>query len=1020
MAGTGGLALLAMLESCSHHTAKGSAKEPFEQALQLLRDAVRSSPDHLSRRADDAVAAKDATRIAAFVRDHVAVVPPWSEGDDVAVARRWGSAATLRGGQGTLRDRADLLAGLLTKAGFPASVKIATRPAAINLTTLYQDRLVALSPDQHGIDRAQGLLATAGVPVPSSKPALPPEAPDPVPAIVGALPGAVQQITPRTDLLPDQVPVVAFTEHGTTKYAFALGNLAPAAAPEGLADADPASPLPTVKVTVSGLANPAPGSRTPRGELIDLVHGEWATDALVGRQLLLTFVPPEGPKALLTTKSAADLPVRVPVLRLQAESPATAPPGKVGPIISVQGDVYSGGSSGGQLDGPYGPIKVATADERKKAIAAAATVAVSANASTFPEVALDVAVRDANGASVDGLDATAFTVTDSAGKPSAVTIRSNAKDTTRPRVLIAYDTSGSVSDSWPSAQAQSTFEQSLASTLQGAATQTPFDVQVVGLGQDPDKDAWKAPTSADVVAALHSVSSDSSVWETVGGPALDQGPVAIVLVSDNQSALEDPAAIPTFQRRLASAGVPVFCLPVGQPDEKATSTILSLSHGARLDPNGESVATKLADLIKPLAAKRTAAGYRLSYVAPAGGPAQRTVTVALAGRAALNAPAKYEVPAKPVTPASFVGLYVTFEVNGQTVRRRLAGLHVTGTGVPIGALDDAAAGADTRAAIYGVTTIAFEPGLTTQAAMLDDVLSSYLSIEPLRPIWKKATPDEILKKAGNTIRRVPGLFTSLLAPLPAIPGAVSTFRVAILQERQLGNGTVQRHIDLPPDLNEVVALGPDPKVAFQAAVRASATASIAEAATLDDSAFSRLIGKKLTPIVNGDGTVSAAFLASVPVAQKSAWGTVLDAYQDKNVLVPVGGAANALWVIDPGTGATTAVLLDGTGGALAVCPSLNGWDWANLVAGVIGVGCTLGAIVAPFLCAGVTAASIAFTAFSVLQSGWTPGASFGTAGGVFGASLPPKYAPPTPRLGGRIGVAGLVITLTLISLECAE
>jgi len=597
LAGTSGLALLALLESCSHHGANGAAAQPIDQALQLLRDAVRASPDHLSRRADDVVAAKDATRIAAFVRDYVAVVPPWSEGDDVVVARRWGSAATLRGGQGTLRERADLLAGMLTKAGFPASVKIAARPASIDLATLYRDRLVTFAPDQHRIDRAQSLLAKAGAPVPSGKPTIPPPAPDPVPAITGALPGPAQQITPRKDLLPDQIPVVAFTEHSTTKYAFALGDLAPAAAaPAGLADVDPASPLPSIKVTVSGLANPAPGSRTPRGELIDLVHGEWTTDVLVGRQLLLTFIPPQGPEALLTAKAAADLPARVPILRLQTESPTTAPPGTAGPILSAQGDVYGGGSSGGQLDGPYGPIKVVSADERKKAIAAAATVAVDANASTFPEVALDVTVHDANGGSVDGLDATAFTVTDSAGKPSSLTVRSNAKDTTRPRVLVAYDTSGSVSDSWPSPQAQAAFEQSLASTLQSAAAQTPFDVQVVGLGQPPDKDAWKAPTTADVVGALHSVNSDSSVWETVGGPALDQGPVAIVLVSDNQSALEDPAEIPVDQRRLVSAGVPVFCLPIGQPDEKATETILSLSHGTRLDPNDRSVATKLAGL----------------------------------------------------------------------------------------------------------------------------------------------------------------------------------------------------------------------------------------------------------------------------------------------------------------------------------------------------------------------------------------------------------------------------------------
>ncbi|MGW6282631.1 hypothetical protein [Kribbella sp. NPDC055071] len=1017
---TSALALLTMVEGC-RPDAKGdaAAQQPIEEALKLLRDAVRESPDHLARRADDVVATKDASRIAAFVREHIAVVPPWSNSEDPAVARRWGTAATLRGGQGTLRERADLLQSLLTKAGFQASVKIADRPAALDLPTLYRDRLVPFAPDQKRIDKAAGVLAPTGARVPTSPPPFPPEAPDQVPAITAALPASVRQLTPRPDLLPDRIPVVTFTDK-EQKYAFALGDLDPTGTPPpALADADPAAPLPKISVTVSALANPGLGSQTPRGQLIDLVQGEWTTDVVVGRQLVLSFIPAAGPQAALQTKSAADLPVRMPVLRVQTDEPDKAPPDLAGPIVSVQGEVYRPGKTADQLDGPYGPIKTVSADERTKAIASAATVKVEANASAFPEVTLDVSVRDKDGRSVDGLDASAFVVTDSAGKPSSVSIRSNAQDTTRPRVLIAYDTSGSVAEVWPSPQAKTTFEQSLTTTLQSAATKTPFDVQVVGLGQTPEKDAWQAP-NAELLAALRDVNSDSSVWATVGGWALDQGLTAIVLISDNVSALEDPQDIPLLQRRLAASGVPVICLPIGTPDEKATSTILSLSHGTRLDPTAKDVATKLAAVIAPLAAKRAAVNYRLSYVAPAKGAAARTVTVTLTGRATPKGQASYQVPAKPGTAPSFIGLYVTFEVNGQTVRRRLAGLPLKDNGTPIGALDDATAAADTRAAMYGVTTIAFEPGITTQAAMLDDVLSSYLSIEPLRPIWKTASAEDIVKKTGNTVRRVPGLFSSVFSPVPVVAGAVPTFRVAILSERQVPDGPMSRHLDLPPDLNQVVALGPDPAKAFQAAVQASVGASVAEAATFDDSAFNRVSGQKLTPILTGDADKTAAFLATVPAAGKSAWSTVLGAYQDKLVLVPAAGTGGALWVVDPTSGATTAVLLDGTGGALDSCPKLNKWDVLNLIVGVGGLACTLGAVVNPLFCVGMTVFSIAFTAASVIESGAGETTPFGLFGSVFGASLPASMKVPMPGIGGRIGVAGLLITLTLITLECTN
>ena len=132
--------------------------------------------------------------------------------------------------------------------------------------------------------------------------------PDQVGAILKALPGDAQKVQLRPDLLP----VVAFTDGGKRRYAYAIGDLAVAdSAPAGLTNAPGASSPPMVKVTVSAIASPAPGSATPRGKLIDLVSGAWPADVVVGRQVLLTFMPQQGPKACIESHLSA-LPMRIP------------------------------------------------------------------------------------------------------------------------------------------------------------------------------------------------------------------------------------------------------------------------------------------------------------------------------------------------------------------------------------------------------------------------------------------------------------------------------------------------------------------------------------------------------------------------------------------------------------------------------------------------------------------------------------------------------------------------------------
>jgi hypothetical protein len=382
-----------------------------------------------------------------------------------------------------------------------------------------------------------------------------------------------------------------------------------------------------------------------------------------------------------------------------------------------------------------------------------------------------------------------------------------------------------------------------------------------------------------------------------------------------------------------------------------------LSGGTQLDPLAPTTSSAIATLIKPLVAARTLNTYRMRYVAPTGGSTTHTVSVTLNGRTTPVGSASYAAPATPATPWSFAGLYVRISMgNYDTGLRHLAGVNLTGD-TPIQALDDAAAAAETRAAICGLTTIAFEPGGVTAAAILDDLISSAQSVQPVVSVPKTATPQNIIDAANkHGVRRVPAVFASLLLPASAetAPASVRTMRVAILQERGNASGGVDIRMDLPPTMNTVEPLGSDPVAAFAAGLARSTEAAAAEATNFQASAFSSLTGRPLTLIPAEDSGALRTYVNAQPAAQQDAWEAVLiPIYESQRLLalVPTDGKTAAFWVVDSLTGAATAVLLDGSGGALtddANCTFADDWlstflNYANAILVLVAIGCLINA-----------------------------------------------------------------------------
>ncbi|NUS57092.1 MAG: hypothetical protein HOV66_19880, partial [Streptomycetaceae bacterium] len=796
------VALVGAAGGCSHHSSGHQQADTAGAGgpLDLLLRAVQASPDHLGKRSDDLVAAKQAAPIVAFVRDRVAVVPPLAAGAGAATARNWGSSATLRSGTGTLRDRAELLAELLNRAGFQTSVKTASLPSGIDTAALYRARGVVYQPDEALLAKFNQQMGGKTYTAPNQAPSL---GQDPVAALDATIPWSGQKATLREDLLPQTVPLVVYTDAGKTYYAYALGDLQPATtAPSGLSDTPPPDETPKVSITVSGLANPAPGATTAKGKLINLVGATWPLEAIAGGRAVLSFVPAQGPNAFLVVDPQS-VPLRVPVLRLQnvtrgsgvgpvkassASSPApspspsaslsstpsttapdsVSPPIVMGQQVTLYGEVLDQANATGTttptgpVAGPFGPVVVLSEQAEAAAVARVAKVTCSADSAAFPEVDLRVKVTDGSGADVDGLDASAFSVTDN-GKQVAASVLSNARIPNLTRLLIAWDSSVA----WDNTAAADTFGTELGTMLAGAARQTPFVTQVVALGNTPAPDGWHVPDAKALTAAIKSLDYyDPMLWQYLAEDMVNAGPTAVVVVSDFEVD-DDPGTIPGLRQRLAGASIPVFAEPTGGGTDTATlDDIVAASRGQKVDPGAAGAAATLGAALKPPITASTAPNYRLRY--RAGDLSQGTHTVVVTvvganGKPGPNAQTTYTPPATPQAPPSFIGLYATIEIAGRQGVRRLAGVPLGAQGQPDGDQTSAAFAAQTRQAMCGLTTIAVEPGVTCSAAVLDDLVTGQAALAPLAADWGKKPPQDLLQKVGP-LRRVPGPLAVLLPP----------------------------------------------------------------------------------------------------------------------------------------------------------------------------------------------------------------------------------------------------------------
>jgi hypothetical protein len=899
-------------------------KLPFA-AWQDLREALRSSPDHLAARADEVVAAKDAQRIYAFVRDLIAAHPARAKDFGLGADREavWGPAMTLRSGTGTPREKVELLADLYHRAGFEADVWSGDNALSPDLrrACLFAKPIPDFAPgNRDAIDTWRKELGGGVLPTPLAT--IDKDATDSL-----ALAARIEALLPPTAVAQpldlsgfDTMPFVRVVVDGQEKFAnplppdgvfgetYTTGTTGPAPSATGAQD--------ELHVALSYATADEPGTLKP------LIEGDWALADLAGRRLRVQMVPTEDidTLALMPIDSVRSF---FPVLALDApglEPDEIASHSIAGTsAVTLAGQLITVDATGTlTVDGE--PVANGTADPAT--LASVASIEVAADPVAFPRIRLQALVRDAGGNMVSGLGASAFRVQDEGEGRGFVMDRNRAPG---PRVLILLD----VSDSIPLEfrEQAGVYAQDLATAILTDHPNALFRVAAVAFGAAAAGE-WTADPSEVKAQADMAPGAASDLWAALA-EAGDLGGTVIVYTTDG-----DPDTPDTPEEKLRIAhGPPVVVVGVGTVVPATLAEMAALSGGTlAMATQPSDVATATLTFL----GKQVVDPYRLAYQAPTGATNVRHVSMKTSdGRVEGTATYTVPDPAMRLPEPAITGLYLTVDWGIQSVTRTLAGFDRAPGTTP-----SATAALEVQEAMFGTAILSVEGGAPTLAARLDDVLAAKLALEPLWDAAVSGDTDAIRAALITPIATVSADLAGIAAPLAAADSTEPTYetgpRLVLLTVRpEFGIGRTRR-IDVLP-LAGFATISVDPARALRRTLEATARLAVMEQALFTTSTASLLEGADLA-LLNPYDNISVV-APGLDGAARSKWEFVMDRYWDEYRIVPTSGTPVAFYSVDPETGRMIAVLPDGSGGGSAtddIQKALNGGSRGLAALSVLG------------------------------------------------------------------------------------
>ncbi len=886
----------------------------YFEVLRALKLALEESPDHLVRRAEDAVASRSALKIYEFVRDHIANYPPDDFGfsdTNTLTAMRWGTAATLRGGAGTPREKCQLLLEMLEDAGFEARLRRGAPDIfRLNLRSILSwrpERRFAPCLDVDMLARGLGLDLEAD-----------PNLGDANLEAAVLLAGIEPLLDPESNgkafdwTLPAAIPFVEVLQNDAWE---ALNPLVPngrfgESYTDGETRSLTSSPrLPDVLIKVEAAPASSPHSR------ITLLSKRWKADVVAGRQLTLAFQPTGDFEDILRSK-INDLTTFVPTLTLQgAGIPATngLVPAAAGKPFSITGDLY-------EIDESTGTVRLGDSDlgdpEAQEGLINQVTdVRIDGiDALRFPMVRVSVSATRRDGSSVNGLGAEAFELFEE-GFGQTVSMQRN--NNIEPSMVILLDSSGSVDDAAQRENRQLAETvathfleryENLNARVRVAAVSTRTNF-AGGWFNNPALLEERLQTAADQAFG-------SDLWTALSQLFTDARPTVVLFVTDGQATDE---LTPAIRRAIQIPSVPVYTVGFGDTDEGILRQISDLTNGNfHVGSSVSAIDHSLNELID----SQITTNYVLRYIADEDGLPNRNVRLGFDdGR--LQASSSYTVPAveEHVPASGIAGLYLTIRIDGRESSRTLAGWSEALLGV-IGS-QRAPTDADlleVHSMLFGSVTMAFEGAPPLFSVWYEEWLSQQLAYEPLFNAVAAGNADHALAqlRKGNAITPIECYLLNAVSmqaersdALAALPTYETQMRLTSVIEKPSLNG---QHLPTrQTDLNVLgrwVTAADDPATAYRATLKRTAKLNVMEAALMQQTAGDVLAGDTLT---RHAGRVNSSHYGD-PHGRD--WAAITAPFGKYDLLLPSDGAATAFWAIDKETGTLIGVLRDGTGGGL--------------------------------------------------------------------------------------------------------
>ena len=924
-AGLGGLYLDGFLDGGD---AAADGRLPFS-VWEQMREGFRASPDHLPGTADTLVDEGDPQAIFEFVRDDIVLQPPRIKHNGrFRTGVNGGARGTLRSGMGTPRDKTELLASLLERAGYVAEVVSYERPLSVErLKELYvgwpdhdfdpgfdQEQLTAwrekldlpaesdgsVAVVDEGGERSAALADTVsrGLPdgeMPTSRPFEWNRGASGIPVVkFWPAPEGDGEGTPTSRATATPAP--APSDSADVRYANlfhadeAFGSLKK---PNRVSSID-SKRTPTVTVTLEASTADSPNDTT------ELVSGTWDADELAGRQLQVDTLPGISPfdkpdvRYMYVEKFIPSLSVQDP----HAEKSTLEPLSVVGDAFTFTGDRYVVEDDGTikkngtvVLEGSNAPDGDLTQREPPEAASRIEDIEMETDVGGYPTVRLRMDPTDSDGNTIDGLPGSAFEVTED-GESVAPEIESNDAS---PKILVRYDGSLSM-------QIAGFYEE------EGAKFRREMEADLKSVNPDVSLDFERV---------------DSNAWRNMAEAATDDGDV-IVYVSDGDgyktsSSPEEVTAI--------SEGPPAILLSITGKRYDNGERMADLSGGTHIasnDPGAmrDALREYVADLEPGIAE------YKLKYRSPNRdeGGGSRTVRVEVPNSDA-SAEATYTVPDASMDPHEQRGM-TTLSLSVETnFNRRQPGSTKT-TRVLGGWNPDTEADREPNerdrnevfSALFGSTVLSFESAGVKPVVFLDDVLAGKLSVESLHEAahsGDEADREAALREGVGVVSQYPAL---LQAPLPdrATDDSITFsngLQTVLFEERpEFGTDEVTRSVDILTT-NAVRTLRPDGdrQREFTQTMARTARYAVLERGLFEMSTASLLGDGPLEPVASARSEWSKETEAAFDSAADRRWGTG-DDYQIGSATADTA----AHWSIDKDTGAMVGVLPDGSGGSSGV------------------------------------------------------------------------------------------------------